>query len=365
MSNSLFDPFQMGKLALKNRIVMAPMTRGRAIHESHVPTGIMETYYEQRASAGLIISEGVIISEMGNGYINLPGIYNQQQVDAWKKITDKVHAAGGHIFAQLWHVGRVSHPDLLSGRLPLAPSAINPSYFSFTPEGKKDTVTPAAMTLQDIKNTIADFRQAALNAIAAGFDGVELHGANTYLIHQFIATSANQRTDAYGGSVANRARFLFEVLDEVSAAIGSEKVALRLSPDIDGIAGIVLNDDTRATFDYIIEKLNDYPLAYLHLTGALMATPAGKAPHAAILATTQKYRPVYRGRIIINNGFDKKTGQQVVEAGIADMVAYGSPFIANPDLVHRYQFDLPLSSADMDKYYQGGEKGYIDYPNIQ
>ncbi len=364
-SKSLFEPFRMGDIELQNRIVMAPMTRSRAEHKAHLPTAIMQTYYGQRAGAGLIISEGVIISGMANGYINVPGIYSEEQVAAWKKITQKVHDHGSKIFAQIWHVGRISHPDLLGGRLPLAPSAINPDFYAYTFEGQKDTVTPKEMTVQEIKVTVADFKKAAINAINAGFDGVEVHGANTYLIHQFIAASANQRADEYGGSAENRARFLFEVLDEVTASIGSGKVGIRLSPDDNNFAGIMLDEDTRATYDYIIGRLNDYRLAYVHLTGALMTPAEGEGPYEKILTTVKKYRKVYRGNIIINKGFDKQTGEQVIRDGIADLVAYGAPFIANPDLVERFRHNLPLATPDPDTFYQGGEKGYIDYLTIQ
>ncbi len=364
-SDSLFKSFRMGDIELKNRIVMAPMTRGRGIHETHQPTELMETYYQQRAGAGLIISEGVIISEMANGYINIPGIYTDQQVEGWKKITRKIHNEGSKIFAQIWHVGRISHPDLLGGKLPLAPSAINPNFYAYTFDGQKDTVTPKEMTVQDIKTTVADFKKAAVNAVAAGFDGVEIHAANTYLIHQFITASANRRTDVYGGSTENRARFLFEVLDEVTAAIGGDKVGVRLSPDDHDIAGIMLDEDTGETYDYIITKLNDYQLAYVHLTGALMSPAEGQTPYQQIQATTKKYRNIYKGNIIINKGFDKQTGEQVIRDGIADLVAYGSSFIANPDLVERFRYDLPIASPDPDTFYQGGEKGYTDYPAIQ
>lgn len=361
-ANILFEPFQPEGLNLKNRIVMAPMTRGRGIHDGHLPTEIMETYYEQRAGAGLIITEGIIISEIANGYINISGIYTVEQVARWKKITEKVHQQGGKIFAQIWHVGRVSHPDLLDGRLPVAPSAINPDSSAFTLEGLKDTVTPKEMTKSEIEQTIADFRQAAENAIAAGFDGIELHGANGYLFDQFLAASSNQRTDEYGGNPVNRARFLFEVLDEVTRAIGSAKTSIRLNPALNEIAGILYDHETETTYDYVINRLNDYQLAYIHLTGAMMSTPQGALPTDSIINTAKHYREIYTGNIIINNGFDKASGGKVINDGIADLVAFASPFIANPDLVQRYLHDLPLAAPDTDLLYQGGEKGYIDYP---
>lgn len=363
--NILFEPLQLGEFELPNRIVMAPMTRGRANHQTHVPTEIMESYYEQRASAGLIISEGIIISEIANGYINIPGIFNSDQVAAWRKITDRVHQKRGRIFAQIWHVGYISHPDLIGGNLPLAPSAINPNFYAYTLEGQKDTVTPKEMTIQEIKETIADFKQAAINAIEAGFDGIELHGANAYLIHQFIATSSNQRKDAYGGSVENRARFLLEILDEVTLAIGNGKTGLRLNPVANGVAGIVLDEETKATFDYIIARLNSYNLAYLHLTGVMDAPADGHTAYEKISSIVSEYRNVYHGIIIINNGFTKKAAESVIQTGTADLVAFGLPFIANPDLVERFQDDLELANPDIDTLYQGSEKGYIDYTIIK
>ncbi len=218
------------------------------------------------------------------------------------------------------------------------------------------------MSLEDIRQTVADFGRAAANAIAAGFDGVEIHGANGYLFHQFLATTANKRTDAYGGSAANRARFLFEVLDAVTQAIGAERTGTRLNPDMDGVAGIHLNAETIAGFDYVVEKLNSYQLAYLHLTSAMMAPPEGGAPAERILKTAKWYRGLYQGTLILNGGFDKATGQKAINDGLADLIAYGSPFIANPDLVERYRHDLPLATPDADLLYVGGEKGYIDYP---
>lgn len=341
---------------------MAPMTRGRAEHETHLPTEIMETYYEQRATAGLIITEGVVISRMGNGYINIPGIYNEEQVAAWKKITGKVHAKGGKIFAQIWHVGRISHPDLLDGELPLAPSAINPNGAAYTLEGMKDTVTPRAMTIDEIQQTISDFRIAAENAVKAGFDGVELHAANGYLFHQFLATSSNTRTDEYGGSIENRARFLFEVLDEVVKSIGQYKTGIRLNPDCNKLNGIILDEETTATFDYVVERLNKYDLAYLHLTA--LSLEKEEDPTSKILDLSRKYAEIYDGNLIINEGFDQKTGARAIADGLTDLVAYGAPFVANPDLVKRYREELSLNNADTDTYFQGGTRGYIDYPLV-
>ncbi|MCY1525287.1 N-ethylmaleimide reductase [compost metagenome] len=357
---SLFTAFELGDTSLSNRIVMAPMTRSRADSATLVPTQAMQTYYEQRASAGLIISEGIVISEMATGYINVPGLYTQEQIGAWSNVTQRVHAQGGKIFAQLWHVGRISHPDVLKGNLPLAPSAINANFFCFTQKGMTDTATPKAMSIEEIQQTINDFKQAAINAMAAGFDGVELHAANAYLLHQFLATSANQRSDSYGGSVENRARLLFEVLDAVVAAIGVERTAIRLNPDLHRVVGIDVDDETRRTFEHVITRLDSYALAYLHLTGFTIEESGD--PAQAILDTARHYREVYRGSLMINGWLDRDRGNQAIAEGLADLVAYGRPFIANPDLVQRFQRDLPLATADTTKFYEGGDSGFIDYP---
>jgi N-ethylmaleimide reductase len=356
---TLFEPFQLGDVSLSNRIVMAPMTRCRADAESLAPTPIVATYYAQRASAGLIISEGTVVSPMATGYVKVPGIYTAQQVSAWSRVTDAVHRAGGKIFAQLWHVGRISHPDLLGGRLPLAPSAINPEFEAYTPTGPKATVTPKAMSVEEIEQTVADFKSAGENAIAAGFDGVELHAANAYLFHQFMATSANERVDAYGGNTENRARFLFEVLNAVGNGIGVGRTGIRLNPGMDQFAGIVLDEETTRTFDHVVSRLDTYGLAYLHLTGIT----AGEIPDPAarIVRTAMKYRKMFKGTLIINHGMGEETAHHALKEDAADLVAFGEPFIANPDLVRRFQNGLSLNQPDRSTFYQGEEQGYIDY----
>lgn len=355
----LLKPLKTSNLELKNRVVMAPMTRSRAANPENGPTEELQgVYYEQRASAGLIITEGSQVSERAVGYINTPGIHTRTQVDGWKTVTKRVHDAGGKIFIQLWHVGRISHPDFHGGELPLAPSAMNPNAKSYTPEGLKDTVTPKAMTTEDIQQTIKDFASAAKNAVEAGFDGVEIHSSNGYLFHQFFSATSNHRTDAYGGSIENRARFLFEVLDAVKKEIPIQKVGLRLNPSLNGIFGMTMDEETIPTFDYIINKLNDYDLAYLHLSEPF--NDVSTIPYAET-HIAKRYRPIFKGTLMINAGFDQEKGNKVIEDGDADLVAYGKPYISNPDLVERFAEGIPLSDYDTNTFYTPGEKGYLDY----
>jgi N-ethylmaleimide reductase len=355
----LFTPYELSGLTLQNRMVMAPMTRSRSDNAGNVATALTAQYYEQRATAGLIITEGTFISKKAVGFINVPGIYSDDQVAGWKLVTDAVHAKGGKIFAQIWHVGRMSHPDLHNGELPLAPSAINPNAKAFTNNGFVDTVVPAAMTTEDIQQTIRDFTQAAANAVKAGFDGVELHGANGYLLHQFFNGCSNQRTDAYGGSIENRARILFEILDALKAVIPMNRVGVRLNPSMHNAQGMLVDELTIPTHEYIVKELNNYGLAYLHLTEPFV--PVDDVPHA-VTKVAKHFRPLYKGTLIINKGFDKAKAIQVLEDGDADLVAFGVPFIANPDLVKRYETDAPLNTPDQATFYVPGAKGYTDYP---
>lgn len=357
----LLKPIKLHDLELKNRVIMAPMTRSRATDAGNVPNDIMATYYRQRASAGLIISEGSQISKQAVGYINTPGIYSAEQVEGWKKTTRAVHEEGGKIFLQLWHVGRMSHPDFHNGELPVAPSAINPNDKSFTPQGFKETETPRELTIPEIKQIVQDFKNAAKNAMDAGFDGVEVHSSNGYLLHQFFASSSNTRTDAYGGSIENRARILFEVLDAIKEVMPLDKVGIRLNPSLHGIFGMTLNEETIPTFDYIVENVNKYNLAYLHLSEPF--TDVSNLPHAEP-NIAKRYRPVYKGNLIINGGFTQESGNKVIEEGDADMVAYGVPFIANPDLPERFEQNAALQQPDKDKFYTPGAEGYIDYPSL-
>lgn len=362
MKQPLLTSININDLELKNRIVMAPMTRSRANNPDNAPTALHATYYKQRASAGLIITEGSQISKQGVGYINTPGIYSKEQVEGWKLVTKAIHDEGGKIFIQLWHVGRMSHPDFHNGELPVAPSAVNPNQKSYTPEGFKDTVTPRALETDEIKQIVKDFQQGAKNAAEAGFDGVEIHSSNGYLLHQFFSSTSNLRTDEYGGSIENRARILFEIIEAIGEVLPIEKIGVRLNPSLHGVFGMTLNEDTIPTFDYIINKLNEYPLAYLHLSEPF--SDVSEVPHSEPYIA-KRYRPIYKGNLIINAGFDQEKGNKAIEDGDADMVAFGTLFIANPDLVERFEAGAELHEADKSTYYTPGEKGYIDYPSLK
>lgn len=360
MSQSLLKPYH--KLALKNRIVMAPMTRSRADNEQRKPVEMHALYYEQRASAGLIITEGSQVSKQAVGYIFTPGIHSKAQVEGWKNVTQRVHDKGGKIYIQLWHVGRISHPDFHNGELPLAPSAINPKAQSFTPNGFKDTVTPREMTKEDIKQTVADFKNAAANAMEAGFDGVEIHSSNGYLFHQFFSNCSNTRTDEYGGNTENKSRFFFEVLEAVKQVVPEDKIGVRFNPSLHGLFGITVDEETIPTFEYIIKRLNNYNLAYVHLSEPF--TDVSNVPHA-VTNIAEHFRPLYNGTLMINAGFTQESGNKVIADDLADLVAFGKPFISNPDLVERFQHNIPLTKWDNDTFYTQGEKGYTDYKKAE
>jgi N-ethylmaleimide reductase len=358
-TQALLQPYNLNGQELKNRVVMAPMTRSRAANPGNIPTKELHgKYYAQRASAGLIISEGSQISQEAVGYVNTPGIYTREQIEGWKEVTESVHNAGGKIFIQLWHVGRMSHPDFHNGKKPLAPSAINPEAKSFTPDGFKDTVTPKEMTKDEIKKTIEDFKNAAKNAMEAGFDGVEIHSSNGYLLHQFFNATSNTRTDEYGGSKENRARIIFEVIDAIKEVMPENKIGLRLNPSLHKVFGMTMDEETIPTFDYIVKKLNDYDLAYLHLSEPF--TDVSDIPYAEP-EIAKRYRPMYNGTLIINTNFDREKGNKVIEEGNADLVAYGKPYVSNSDLVERFAQDIELTDWDQDTFYTPGEEGYLDY----
>ncbi len=357
----LFESYNLNGLQLKNRVVMAPMTRSRSDNPETAATELTALYYKQRASAGLIITEGTYINRNAVGVINVPAIYTEKQIEGWKLVTSTVHKQGGKIFAQLWHVGRLSHPDLLEGKLPLAPSALDITAQIFTKEGFKPAERPREMTIEDIKQTISDYKQAAINAIKAGFDGIEIHAANGYLLQQFFNLYSNKRQDQYGGSIEKRARILFDILDEVKSAINIKQVGVRLNPSLHGIQGMMLDEESIAVHDYIVAKLNNYDLAYLHLTEPF--TDVSENP-LAIQQVAKHYRPMYKGTLIINHGFNKESATQVLNDGDADLVAFGVPYIANPDLVERFKIDAPLNVPDSSTYYTPGEKGYTDYPTL-
>lgn len=354
-NNPLLESYNLGGLELSNRVIMAPMTRSRA-GEGNVPHELNAEYYKQRASAGLIISEGTQISEQGVGYPWTPGIHTDEQIEGWKKVTDAVHEADGRIFAQIWHVGRISHPYFHDGDLPVAPSAIKPEGQAFTPEGMKDFVEPRALKTGEIPDIIEDYVQAAKNALEAGFDGVEIHGANGYLIDQFIQDGTNQRTDKYGGSVENRARFALEVTEAVVDAISAEKVGIRLSPS--GEFNDMHDSNPKHTFTYLINQLNEFDLAYLHLIEPLSDVSKLKN---YLVEVTPFFRNIYEGTIITCGGYDKDSGNKAINEDYTDLVAYAQLFLANPDLPKRFAVDEDLNEPDSDTYYGGDETGYTDY----
>lgn len=356
MNSPLLSPIKIGPYDLPNRIVMAPLTRMRA--PDSIPTDLMETYYAQRASAGLIISEATPISPQGVGYPSTPGIYNALQVAAWTKITEAVHAKNGHIFLQLWHVGRISHPDFHDGQLPVAPSAITPKGDAVTPSGMKPFVTPRALATDEIQGIVEDYRLAAENALAAGFDGIEIHSANGYLLDQFLRDGTNERTDRYGGSLENRVRFLLEVTEAAVSVWGAERVGIRLSPS--GTFNDMTDSDPKTLFVYLLGQLNRFGLAYLHIVDALESD----IRHGANVINLEELRNAYNGTLIVCGGYDQTRAEDVITQGMADAVAFGQLYIANPDLAERFKLNAPLNAPDANTFYGGDEKGYTDYPAL-
>ncbi|OYY56854.1 MAG: alkene reductase [Halothiobacillus sp. 28-55-5] len=353
----LLQPTVLGAIELTNRLVMAPLTRCRA-GAGNVPTDLMGEYYRQRASAGLIISEATQIMPEGQGYPNTPGIYNEAQIAGWRKITDAVHAAGGKIVMQLWHVGRVSHSSFQPhGALPVAPSAI-----AIVGEGRDAAFkkvpfeTPRALDTAEIPEIVKVYELAAHHAMAAGFDGVEIHAANGYLLDQFLRDGSNHRSDQYGGSIENRARFLMDVVDAVTAAVGADRVGLRISPlqPANGMS----DSDPWATFSQVVRAVDAYKLAYLHVAGMGVDQPGVAGPAFDLNAL----RPLWSGKMMVNYHYDQARAEAAVQDGHADVVAFGVPFIANPDLVNRFRLDAPLNAADANTFYGGDAKGYTDYP---
>ena len=354
----IFSSVSLGPYHLPSRIVMAPMTRNRADRD-RVPTPLNAIYYAQRANAGLIVTEATQISAQGIGYPATPGIHLPSQIEGWRPITRAVHAKGGRIFLQLWHVGRVSHPSMqVGGALPVAPSAVPPEGEAFTEDGRKPFVMPRALALEEIPGIVDDYRQAAQNAEAAGFDGVELHGANGYLIDQFLRDKTNRRSDRYGGSVANRARFLLEVVEAVAEVWGSNRVGVRLSPS--NPFNDMADSDPVATFTNAVAMLDWLDLGYLHIveTGAHAGTAAG------IRLDTAYFRRLYRGRLIANGGYDRARADAVIAGGSADLVAFGALYLANPDLPERLRAGGPFNPPDRATFYGGGDRGYADYPAL-
>lgn len=348
---NLLDPIQVGDLHLPNRVFMAPLTRLRGTAD-HIPTPMMIEYYTQRAKAGLIISEGTPVDPMGVGYANVPGIWSQAQVEAWKPITAAVHNAGGHIFAQIWHVGRISDPEFLNGQLPVAPSAIAAAGTVSLLRPQRAFITPRALETSEIKGVVEAFRRGAQNAQAAGFDGVELHGANGYLLDQFLQDGSNQRTDEYGGPIENRARLMLEATDAAISVFGAGRVGMHLAPrgDSHGIS----DSDRVATFSYVARELGKRKIAFI--AAREHVGPDSIGPHL---------KQLFGGIFVANEAIDQKTGQQLLDEGKADAVAFGKLFIANPDLPVRFARHAPLNRPEPNTFYAPGPHGYIDYPSLQ
>jgi N-ethylmaleimide reductase len=347
---TLFDPLKVGNMELDNRIIMAPMTRSRADDEGVQPE-YAATYYAQRASAGLIITEATNVSPMAKGYVRTPGIYTDAQIENWRPIIKSVHARGGKVFMQVFHTGRIALPDFLPGNAqPVAPSAVRANGKNYTDEGMKEFVTPREITREEIAQTVKDFAAAARNAITAGFDGVELHSASGYLVQQFLTTNVNLRTDEYGGSIENRTRFLFEVLDAMRSEIGAERLGVKFSPQI------VFNDieerDADEVYPYILKHLSEKDLAYVHVTDG---TRAG---------WHSKLRPLYNGIYFANAGFTHESGAELLAQGGADAIVFGTKFLANPDLPERFKRDAQLNEPDKSTFYSPGERGYTDYQTL-
>jgi N-ethylmaleimide reductase len=357
--NTLLSPVKVGRYELPNRLVMAPLTRNRA-GAGNVPRQLNATYYAQRASAGLLITEASQVSPQGVGYPATPGIHSPEQVEGWKLVTKAVHDRGGRIFLQLWHVGRISHPDLQpDGALPVAPSAIAPQGEASTYEGQKPFVTPRALETDEIPGIIEQYRQAAKNALEAGFDGVEVHGANGYLLDQFLRDGSNQRTDEYGGSIENRSRLLLEVIDAVIEVWGADRVGLRLSPS--GTFNSMYDSNPQALFSYVAQELNQRNLAYLHL---IEPREDNGAPEGQDLSS-HFFRSIYNGTIIAAGGYNRELGEEAIAQGHADLIAFGRWYISNPDLVERFAKNAPLNEYDRSTFYGGDEKGYTDYPTLE
>lgn len=354
----LFTPIHLGALDLPNRIVMAPMTRTRATLDG-CPTDLMADYYVQRAAAGLIITECTQVSDQAHGIIRAPGIHRDEQIAGWRKVTDAVHAAGGRIFNQIWHCGRVAHPAMRGGEPPVGPSAVPASGDFYLPSGRVDFPAPRALAIDELPGLVESFAEAAGNARKAGFDGVELHGANGYLQDQFLQSGSNKRTDAYGGPVEHRARLLVETLEAMIGAWSADRIGVRLSPS-NFLHGM---DDANKleTFSYAVRAIDALAPAYLHLTEP---NAAARERGVQIARVAETFRPMTSTAIIINCGFDRAKGDAVLAAGRADMVAFGMPFIANPDLVERLRRNAPLNRPDPSTFYGEGAKGYTDYPSL-
>lgn len=351
MSNTLFTPIRIGDLELPNRVVMAPLTRSRAVGGGRVPNALMAQYYEQRASAGLILSEATAVTPQGVGYADTPGIWSDEQVEGWKLVTNAVHAKGGKIFLQLWHVGRISDPVFLDGGLPVAPSAIKPKGHVSLLRPQREYVTPRALEPDEIPGIVAAYRKGAENAKKAGFDGVEVHGANGYLLDQFLQDGTNRRTDAYGGPIENRARLLLEVTDACIAVWGADRVGVHLAPR--GDSHDMYDSDPLATFGYVAKELGKRGIAFICARESLGDNRIGP-----------QLKKLFGGIYIANEQMTKATAEQVIAGGEADAVAFGKLFIANPDLPKRLQLDAPLNEPKPESFYAPTPEGYVDYPAL-
>jgi N-ethylmaleimide reductase len=357
-SSKLFETYKLGPITLSNRAVMAPLTRNRAV-AGLVPSPLAVEYYGQRASAGLLITEASQISQQGQGYQDTPGIYSKEQIAGWRKVTDRVHENGGRIFIQLWHVGRISHTSLQpDSGAPVAPSAIRANGKTFVNGTFADVSEPRALALEEIPGIIEGFKRGAANAIEAGFDGVEIHGANGYLLDQFAKDGANKRTDGYGGSIENRARLMLEVARAVSAAVGPERTGIRISPVTP--ANDISDSNPQPLFDHIVDHLNALKLVYIHVIEGATGGPRDNAPF-----DYGSLRKRFTGAYIANNGYDLELANKVLAANEADLIAFGKLFISNPDLVERFRRGAPLNAPDKATFYGGGAKGYTDYPVLE
>ena len=356
-ASKLFEPYKLGAVTLSNRTVMAPLTRNRAL-AGLVPNPLAIEYYGQRASAGLLVTEATQISQQGQGYQDTPGIYSKEQIAAWRKVTDRVHSRGGHIYLQLWHVGRISHTDLQPNNgKPVAPSAIRAKGKTFVGGTFVDVSEPRALELSEIPGIIDGFRQGAANAIAAGFDGVEIHGANGYLLDQFAKDGTNKRTDAYGGSIENRAKLMLQVTQAAVAEAGADRTGIRISPVTP--ANDTTDSNPQPLFDYIVDHLNALKLGYIHVIEGATGGPRDIAPFD-YASLRKRFKQAY----IANNGYDFELATKVLAADAADLIAFGKPFIANPDLVERLKKGAALNVPDKATFYGGGAKGYTDYPAL-
>ncbi len=347
---SLLDPIRVGDIELPNRVIMSPLTRLRGTPQ-HIPTPVMVEYYEQRAGAGLIISEGTPVDPLGVGYPNVPGIWSREQVEAWKPVTAAMHNAGGRIFMQIWHVGRISHPSYLNGELPVAPSAIRPKGNVSRIRPLTEFETPRALTTEEVRGVVEQFRRGAQNAQAAGFDGVELHGANGYLLDQFLQDGTNHRTDEYGGLIENRARLMLECADAAASVFGPGRVGMHLAPH--SPSHDISDSNPLETFGYVIRELGKRKLAFICARDPLGPAHLGR-----------KLKDAFKGVVITNDGYTRETAEQVVESGEADAVAFGKLFIANPDLPRRFAENAPLNAPVPETFYSHGEEGYVDYPTL-